>query len=71
MQSEGAEGTYEFNFTTPSIYTSYNQAIEILNREFNGDGVELANTIKDGVNHPYVRAYVLYLFNDIQSSSEG
>ena len=56
---EGRNGNkYNFNFTTPAIYTAYNQAIEILSKS-ESDEVELFNSIKDGVNHPRVRAYVL------------
>lgn len=48
----------ELNFTTPSVYTAYNQAIEIFSSmNVEQAWVEVRDQIRDKVKHPAVRAW--------------
>ena len=48
----------EFNFTAPSVYISYNKAIEIFNNAEQGQAWnEIRSLIRDQVNHPAARAW--------------
>ena len=50
-------GSHDFNFTTPGILSSYNQAIKIITEDFNvGDSiVELKKAFRDSISDVYVR----------------
>ena len=48
----------EFQFTTPSVYTGYNQAIKILRNASDTDAlVDIKKQIRNYVNHPAARAW--------------
>lgn len=48
-----------FCFTTPSVFTAYNQAIKIF-KEMDGDAaIEVRAAIRDNVNHYAARAYAI------------
>lgn len=48
----------ELQFTTPSVYTAYNQVIKIFNdMELTANWVDIRKLIRDYVNHPAARAW--------------
>ena len=48
----------EFQFTTPSVYTGYNQVIKIFNTMSVGAAwIDIRKSIRDYVNHPAARAW--------------
>ena len=51
----------EFKFTTPGIFTSYNQAVKILTTDFSaGDSIiELRKAFRDSISDYYVRSYAM------------
>ena len=59
----------ELQFTTPSLYTGYNQVIDIFRKiEINDSWVNIRKQIRDFVNHPAARAWankVIDTFNDL------
>lgn len=60
-----------FRFTTPSIYTGYNQVISIFNNEgFNGAAwEEIRTAIRDNVKHYAPRAYAMAAIEAVKSDS--
>lgn len=57
-------GSKQFKFTTPSIYTGYNQALTIMNKFKVGDSfLEARTAIREGVNEYYSRAWALAVMN--------
>lgn len=55
----------ELRFTTPSIYTAYNQALSILAKiGQTSDVADLRKQLRDGVNHYAVRAYAIYCVDE-------
>lgn len=57
-------GTQEFRFTTPSIYTGYNQALDIIGSFNVGDSfLEARAAIRDGINEYYSRAWAMSAMN--------
>ena len=58
----------ELQFTTPSVYTAYNQVIDIFNKmSTNTSWVQVRKDIRDYVNHPAARAWA----NKVIDSFEG
>lgn len=54
----------EFKFTTPGVFTAYNQAIYILSHISSGDSWEAVRArIRDEVKHYYVRAWANVVIN--------
>lgn len=57
-------GSKQFKFTTPSIYTGYNQALTIMDKFKVGDSfLEARTAIREGVNEYYSRAWALAVMN--------
>lgn len=57
-------GNKQFKFTTPSIYTGYNQALTIMDKFKVGDSfLEARTAIREGVNEYYSRAWALAVMN--------
>lgn len=57
----------EFLFTTPSIYTAYNQAIKLLKEITSADSwSDVKERIRDNVKHQVVRAWIVALITQIQ-----
>ena len=64
--------TQEFLFTTPSLYTAYNQAIKLLDDITAADSwSDVKDRIRDNVKHQVVRAWVVALITKIQSSNSS
>lgn len=61
-----SENKKEFKFTTPSIWTGYNQAIKIIKQSINLSFAELQRAIKIGVNHFAPRAWAIAMIMQIQ-----
>lgn len=60
--------TQQFKFTTPSIYTAYNQIINILNSVSTGiSWEELRNIFREHVKHYAPRAYVMSVIDNLGS----
>ena len=65
-------GSDSFSFTTPSILTAYNQAIEILNKFNAGDSmVELKKALRNGINEYYVRGRAAAICNAMLYGGEN
>ena len=62
----------ELHFTTPSLYTGYNQAIEIF-KSANGQAwTEIRKQIRDYVNHPAVRTWANKVIDNLSGDvAEG
>ena len=59
----------ELHFTTPSVYTGYNQAIKIIETAAVGKSwVDLRKQIRNYVNHPAARAWANYVIDTLSSS---
>ena len=58
-------------FTTPNLYTSYNQAIKVFeNYATSGQEWEkVRDAIRDVVRHPKVREYAISIINSVQGNS--
>lgn len=60
-------GRQEFKFTTPSIYTGYNQALKIISSCEPGESlVDIKIKLIEGVNEYYSRAFALGTLNYLQ-----
>lgn len=63
-------GDKQFKFTTPSLYTGYNQALTIINKFNEGDSfLEARTAIREGVNEYYSRAWALAKMNELGTKS--
>ena len=57
-------GNQEFRFTTPSIYTGYNQALDIISKFNVGDSfLEARKALRDGINEYYSRAWAINIID--------
>ncbi len=65
-----SENKKEFKFTTPSIWTGYNQAIKIIKQSVGKSYVDLQRAIKIGVNHYAPREWAIGTIAEIQDGSE-
>lgn len=54
-----SENKKEFKFTTPSIWTGYNQAIAIITKMNNQPLEDVRRALREGVNHFAARAYAI------------
>lgn len=54
-----SENKKEFKFTTPSIWTGYNQAIAIITKMNNQPLEDVRRALREGVNHFAARAYAV------------
>lgn len=62
-------GSKDFKFTTPSIWTGYNQAIIIFNSFNTGDSyVEIKAALRDGIKEYYNRAWALFVLDKMQTN---
>lgn len=62
----------ELNFTTPSVYTAYNQAIKIFKTmTSNQNDLEIKEQIRDKVNHPAVRAWANRVIDDFPNNNRN
>ena len=62
----------ELQFTTPSVYTGYNQAIKIFTDAAESAAwVDIRKLIRDYVNHPAVRAWANKVIDSFQSNTIG
>jgi len=66
-----AIGDKKFKFTTPSILTSYNQAIKIFSLAESFNKVELLQQIRDTVNEYYARAWAIDCVNRHTSKEDA
>ena len=65
-------GEYFFKFTTPSIYTGYNQAVTIASSFKPGESIEdLKAAIRDGVNEYYSRAWAIAAVEGIYAGQQA
>lgn len=63
-------GSEEFKYTTPSILTSYNQAIKILSEiEEGADILTLRQRMRDELHNYYTRAWVLALIDAVKTKN--
>lgn len=63
-------GRQEFKFTTPSIYTGYNQALKIISHcELGESLVDIKIKLIEGVNEYYSRAFALGTLNYLQKQA--
>lgn len=53
---------HELKITTPSLFTSYNQAVRILKSSFSTD-LELKEALRDGVHHKMIRDMAINSYN--------
>lgn len=61
---------YEFKFTTPNLYTSYNQAINIFDTMSSGTAWEaLREQIRANVNHFEVRKWAMRVIDSLDTGS--
>lgn len=58
-----------FKFTTPAIYTAYNQALDIVANTNTTSCIDLRNALSEGVKEYNARAWALYVFNNIVVNS--
>lgn len=69
------DNTYDFNFTTPGIYTGYNQAIQIFDRigqqEESISWEELRTLIRDNVKHYAPRAFAMRVIDVYRAGSQS
>ena len=66
-------GNIQLEYSTPGIYVSYNNVIDIFNKIINGNSIlEVRRQLRDGIHHYFVRAYAISLVEAIrQSSTDG
>lgn len=63
-------GNQKVEFTTPSILTSYNRAIEIIKSYIAGNAaVDLRADLRDNVYHYYVRAWAVGIIDSFRNDS--
>ena len=62
----------ELQFTTPSVYTAYNQVIDIFNKmSTNTAWVQVRKDIRDYVNHPAARAWANKVIDSFEGNTVG
>lgn len=65
-------GRQEFKFTTPSLYTGYNQAMDIITTVPEGTStIDLHILLNDGVNEYYSRSWALGILNYLKAFQIG
>lgn len=65
-------GKQEFKFTTPSLYTGYNQALNIISSVPEGTStIDLHILLNEGVNEYYSRSWALGILNYIKAFQIG
>ena len=67
-------GKEEFQFTTPSLYTGYNQALNIINSDAVKEGtstIDLHILLNEGVNEYYSRSWALGILNYLKAFQVG
>ena len=65
-------GKQEFRFTTPSLYTGYNQAMDIVTSVPEGTStIDLHILLNEGVNEYYSRSWALGILNYIKAFKMG
>lgn len=65
-------GTKQFKFTTPSIYTGYNQALKIVSSCEVGESIiDIRTKLIEGVNEYYSRTFALGTLNFLQNNNTG
>ena len=65
-------GKQEFKFTTPSLYTGYNQAMDIITTVPEGTStIDLHILLNDGVNEYYSRSWALGILNYLKAFQMG
>lgn len=65
-------GKQEFDFTTPSLYTGYNQALDIVSSVPEGTStIDLHILLNDGVNEYYSRSWALGILNYLKAFQIG
>ena len=64
--------TYEFKFTTPSIFTGYNQAVSIFTNLVpdNNSWEDVRTLLRDGVKHFAPRAFAIMALNIQQANAD-
>lgn len=62
----------ELRFTTPSVYTAYNQAIDIFRNMNSSQTIpDIREQIRDKVNHPAVRAWANKIIDNFTDSNRN
>lgn len=59
----------ELKLTTPNIFTSYNQVINMFNTQIGETWVQIRTLIRDTVHHPIIRAWANHIIDDIISEA--
>lgn len=63
-------GTKDFKFTTPGIWTGYNQAIQIFNAFAIGDNyIDIKAALRDGIKEYYSRAWALFILEKMKEDN--
>lgn len=63
-------GNIQLDYSTPGIYVSYNNVIDIFNKIDNGDSIlEVRRQLRDEIYHYFVRAYAISLVEAIRQAS--
>ena len=63
-------GDQKLEFTTPSILTSYNRAIEIIKSYTAGDAaIDLRADLRDNIKHYYVRAWAVGIIDSFRNDA--
>ena len=67
-----SRNTQEIKFTTPNVYTSYNKAIEIIDKYVNSEytWADVRETLRDNVRHTRIREWAIKII-DLAESQWG
>lgn len=68
-----SENSYSFDFTTPSAWTAYNQAVNIFTTlaADNAAYTDARIALRDGINHSAARAWAIAVIDEIDQNNEG
>ena len=61
--------TSELQLTTPNMFTSYNQIINMFNTQQNKSLIEIRKLIRDIIHHSVIRAWANYVLDIVSSDS--